>query len=406
MNRKPGFADPDNNLVPFGQFHQLHYGRFFIVESATYEDVRAYGLEPKPFPPSLGFMGDVDGEREDFLADVVERAAPGLRRLFEHCEGFGDDTDLLVWMSRRNVPESANYVNWVGRTVVQIKEEDRLRRALREKLPSIIEEIGSDRAAELYDRLKAYGEIELRDGRLTLSEPEPTPLDRRARNLLHLASLPVAVLILWPILLPAAPLYLFRLRQLEKSDPEILPQPDRAPLKAIEEMEDHDVTNPFGGFGEVKPGRFRRLTALTLLWLINYFSRHLFNSGYLARIQTIHFARWVLLEDDTRVMFASNYDGSAESYRDDFINKTAFGLNLIFSNGIGYPRTRWLIKDGAEDEDKFKRFWKRRQLMTDVWYKAYPGLTAFDLAENSRFRAGFERKPRGDRALHDWLNLL
>ena len=28
---------------------------------------------------------------------------------------------------------------------------------------------------------------------------------------------------------------------------------------------------------------------------------------------------------------------------DDFINKVALGLNLVFSNGIGWPRTRFLV---------------------------------------------------------------
>jgi hypothetical protein len=35
------------------------------------------------------------------------------------------------------------------------------------------------------------------------------------------------------------------------------------------------------------------------------------------------------------MLFASNYDGSLESYMDDFINKVAWGLNLVFSNGVG-----------------------------------------------------------------------
>ena len=32
--------------------------------------------------------------------------------------------------------------------------------------------------------------------------------------------------------------------------------------------------------------------------------------------------------------------------------------------------------DGAEHELKFKRYLRRHQVPTDVWYKAYPGLTA------------------------------
>ena len=78
------------------------------------------------------------------------------------------------------------------------------------------------------------------------------------------------------------------------------------------------------------------------------------------------------------MIFASNYDGSLESYMDDFINKVAFGLNVVFSNGIGYPRTNWLLLDGAKDEQKFKDFLRRHQMPTQVWYNACPGLTALD----------------------------
>ena len=57
-------------------------------------------------------------------------------------------------------------------------------------------------------------------------------------------------------------------------------------------------------------------------------------------MKTIHFARWVFIDGKRRMFFASNYDGSLESYMDDFIDKVAWGLNLVFSNGVGYPRTQ------------------------------------------------------------------
>ncbi len=47
---------------------------------------------------------------------------------------------------------------------------------------------------------------------------------------------------------------------------------------------------------------------------------------------------------------------------DDFINKVGWGLNLVFSNGVGYPRTQWLIKGGAKFEGKYKKTLRRNQL--------------------------------------------
>ena len=96
----------------------------------------------------------------------------------------------------------------------------------------------------------------------------------------------------------------------------------------------------------------------------------------------------MFLDNHRRLLFASNYDGSLDSYMDDFINKVAFGLNLVFSNGIGYPRTRFLLSGGAQREQEFKNYLRRHQVPTQVWYKAYPGLTAADLATNTQIREG------------------
>ena len=101
--------------------------------------------------------------------------------------------------------------------------------------------------------------------------------------------------------------------------------------------------------------------------------------------------------------FASMYDGSLESYMDDFINKTAFGLNLTFSHGVGYPRTSWMLKGGAEHEQQFKDTLRRHQLPSIVWYSAYPGLTAFDLARHARIRQGINKYPKTDDAIRLWL---
>jgi hypothetical protein len=112
------------------------------------------------------------------------------------------------------------------------------------------------------------------------------------------------------------------------------------------------------------------------------------------------------VDNNRRILFASNYDGSHESYMDDFINKVAWGLNLVFSNGVGYPATRWLVKGGAEREHIYKYTLRRHQLPSEVWYKAYPGLTAYDLSRNSKIRAGVENYPKTDAELKAWLRLL
>ncbi len=407
MNQLPGMADPTNSLVPFHQFSRLHVARFVIIEALTNDDIRAHDEEPAYWPPTLGFIGDIDGREDTFLAELAVRAWPGLRQIFAHCLGFDpEQTNLLAWMRQNSRRPTANYINWRGRTVIQVHEERALAEALRGRLPKALGESVNGDSQAIRRHLVEFAQGELAAKRLRLTPPERTPPGWWLCNLLHLVGVPLALLVLSPLIFIGLPFSAFHLRTLEKSDPENTRRPDRAHLKRITRQEDFLFTNQFNVFGQVKPGRFRRYTIRALLLVLDYAARHVYKRGYLTRIRTIHFARWVLLDDDRRVYFASNYDGSAESYMDDFINKVAWGLNLVFSNGVGYPRTRWLIKGGAEFEGKYKRTLRRNQFPSESWYIAYPGLSAVDLARNSRIREGLEARGPRDADVRAWLSLI
>lgn len=399
-------ASPDNPLVPFGRFDRLHFARFVILKAHTAEDLSVYGRPPRPWTPSLVFLGDCDGPADTFLRELVDVAGLGLRQIFGHCRDFSPHQDLLAWMQRHATPPSANYVNWIGRTVTQIREEAALHAALAAHVQAMGPEAQTTEPALLREHLLDFVAAERRAGRLKLTPPAPTPFGWSVGNLAHLIGVPLALLILAPFLLVLSPLLLARLRWLERTDPEIVPRPDRGRVEALAALEDHDVTNQFSAFGDAKPGRFRRWLVLVLLALLDYAARHIYNRGYLTRVQTIHFARWVLLDDKHRMFFASNYDGSLESYMDDFINKVAWGINAVFGNGLGFPRTSWLLKGGAEFEQKYKAFLHRHQVPTAVWYKAYPGLTAFDLNRNTCIRQGLGQRRPSDGEIRAWLGLL
>jgi hypothetical protein len=193
---------------------------------------------------------------------------------------------------------------------------------------------------------------------------------------------------------------------LETTDPEVCPAVDQEYSEELSRAEDHYVTNQFSAMGSLKPGLLRLLTTFGVLSTVNYAARHIVRPGRLGRVRTIHFARWVFLDGTNRMIFCSNYDGSVESYMDDFINKTGFGLNAAFSNGIGYPRTNWLVLDGCADERKYVEYLRRHTLPTQVWYQAYPGLTAVDLERNWRIRKGVEASSLSDQELSEWVALL
>jgi hypothetical protein len=405
MNSAPGMADLANALLPFGQFERLHFARLAVLDDPSLGDIEAHGVPRPSLPVYLAFLGSCDGSAGECIADLARRAGTGLQRIFMHCDGFDAQGDLLAWMQAHQRRLAANYINWVGRTVQQIREESALRRALAAKVPRAPLESAAQ-AQQLRRELIDFVDAEVSAGRLGLTPPDPTPLRWQIAKLLHLVAIPLAGLILLPFLIVLSPLLIFILRTKEDSDPEICPRPDHAALLELQNLEDYDVTNQYTAFGSVKPGLFRRWLVTVLLVAIDYTCRHIFTRGFLARVQTIHFAFWAFLDDKRRVVFTSNYDGGHEAYMDDFINKVAWGLNLVFSNGVGWPRTRWLVARGARIEDRFKRYQRRHQLPTEVWYKAYPGLTLADLKRNRRIREGLERASVTDAQAQAWLRLL
>jgi hypothetical protein len=404
MNALPGMADPVNPLVPFGEFERLHFARFALLDDATMADFEVFGLPRPRVPQYLVFLGECDGPAEAQMAEFADRAGDGLSRIFSHCEGFDAGRDLLAWLKAHDVPVAAGYVNRIGRTVQQIRQNSALQRALSAQVPR--DDSAADDPQGTRQALLAFVQEEQLAGRLLLNSTERTPFDWQLRNGIHAIAIPLIGLILLPLVIVLSPIVIVLLRHAEKTDPEYCPRPDRAAVLEMQQLEDHDLTNSFTALGPVKPGWFRRWLTQLLLLLIDYACRHIFGRGHLARVQTIHFARWVFLDNKTRVLFASNYDGSHESYMDDFINKAAWGLNLIFSNGFGWPRTDWLVTGGARHELRFKYYQRRHQLPTQVWYKAYPGLTLTDLDRNQRIRDGFETATMNDAQAREWLRLL
>jgi hypothetical protein len=423
MNHCPGTADPNNLLVPFAAFDTLHFARFVILNDATLGDLSVFGADAE-FPDApvyLAFLGDCDGPAELLLADFAHRAGDGLRKIFAYCVGFYPNGDLLDWMRRNSVKAAASYVNWIGRTVRQIREEAALHDALANHLAWYPTDRIKDEPRQIHIALvRAVSENGPR-----LTPPAATPLGWQMRRLRYiLAAAAAAFIVALPLLLlsPGAALlvycavllmigavagvFLVCLRRHETTALDLRGQPKPPSdqhLLALGALQDHDVTNQYTALGSFRPGPLSRWTTTIVWWLVNLATPILYPRGNLGRIKTIHFARWVFLDGKRRGMFASNYDGSSESYMDDFVNKVAFGLNLTFGQGVGYPRTRFLLSGGAALEQDFKNTQRRHSLPTEVWYKAYPGLTLFDIARNTRIRQGLERTRMTETEIRQWL---
>jgi hypothetical protein len=367
--------DVDHDGGPFSGMPGLHFARVFVLPGDTDLDV----------PDTLVYLAEVDAPQRAHLDDMLDQDR--LTALFAQCADYperGPHGGRVRWASRHRVEPAAWYVHRVGRSAQQVRDEARLRAAVVEFLD------GRDWSATgpVQVHRAVQGFVRDRPDLAWALQPAapPGPLFR-AREALHGLGWAAALLPLSPLLLAALPGWLLLVRRHERRD---VPETARPTTEHVAELtagEDHGTPNPFTAYGRVKPGLVRGVTIRVALRGLDYAARHVFARDNLAGIRSIHFARWVLLDGGRRVVFASNYDGSQESYMSDFIDRVAWGVNLVFSNGVGYPSTRWLVRGGAHDEQRYKAYLRNHQLPS-VWFSAYPTLSARNLDDNSALRDG------------------
>jgi len=397
---KMGKDAAGNDVVPLGDLSSAHFARMLMLDAAK-------DVDGNELPAHFLYMSDVDGSVEEHLEELVDIAPAGLDRVLGHCEGYPAHggvarEDRLAFLAERAVKAGAMYVNTVGRTLAQVRGEARLRDEIQAFLDSgDFEGVEPEAARAAIRRF-----VEARDDLRWALEPTPSPGTlARAADLVQALGFPLELLALAPVIVPALPVWALALRLHELRDRSPTIPPSDAHDRELAALEDFTAQNPFSAVGNRKPGLTRLVTAAGILRLVDYGARYIFNNGSLTGVKTIHFARWVFLDDTKRLIFASNYDGSLESYMDDFINQVWWGLNAVFSNGVGFPRTSWLVFGGSQNEQPFKDYLRRREVPTQVWYSAYNELTAINIDNNAQIRAGLSGKMSREEA-EAWLQRL
>ncbi|MCA6324306.1 cytochrome P450 [Phenylobacterium sp.] len=190
----------------------------------------------------------------------------------------------------------------------------------------------------------------------------------------------------------------------DRADPSP-PSPEAvANVEAFENPEGY-AQNHMISVTRLKPGPFRRYTLALGMWVIRLLALFSFRQGNLARMGTIHFARWVKPPGTDALLFMSNYDGSWLSYLEDFTALASLGLNAAWGHSRGVPTATLMFLGGASDSDAFKRFAKRSLRRTNFWYSAYPGVTLENIRRNALIHDGLMRAANATEA-QDWLDML
>lgn len=374
-------ADPAANAVlPLGGFDRLHFASLVLVQG---DDL----------PPSLIFEHNVDGSLDAWLNMLVAERPAGLNTLYAHCRGYPGagpgGAGLRAYLAEHVVRPGAYHVGATGRSLSRIRQEAELRQAIENHIDSTVAGGSAPVNAagwrsSIQQFVSANPELSWAAGRVPSRQTRRERLGHRARlRVTVAAAIPLAVL-LSPILLVGAVV----LRLKEVTDPVQEGPADPAHVDVLAATEDVVAQNHLASVIKVKPGLLRAVILPVVLFALNLVARVNATKGELAGIPSIHFAHWSRINGGRHLLFLSNFDGSWESYLGDFIDKASTGLTAVWSNTVEFPRTEWLMREGAKDGPKFRQWARAHQCPTAAWYNAYPRSTMTIIDNNSLIREG------------------
>jgi len=152
------------------------------------------------------------------------------------------------------------------------------------------------------------------------------------------------------------------------------------------EMAEHEVVTA-GRIG-AKSGEVSELTAIMPLKpggaerLRKFFKLIDGNLVGAGQVGTLHNMRFVFLDNDTQLLFATAYDGEWDPYIDDFATKIPEMMDYLFSNVEGWPG---IAAPGVKD------FITQYQLPAEAWFVSHPTMTVTEANRLQRQDAAVQR---------------
>ena len=362
----------------FDRLGTLHYARWFILRESSFRDKPAL-----PVPERLVFSSNFDGDEEEHAKGLVTVFPEYFDELYECCEDYPEPGDRNTesrknYLMRWRVETTAFYPGAPGRSLQQIKQENELK----EFICNFIKQNYWNGTSAMAIKRSIEKEVD--------NHPEFEWSKKQTQtskiNWPGMILIGIIVIILSPVIIIwLLVLYFFHERR-DKNSMVKRSELSDGLVRRLEAYEDIFNQNQFTQVLVVKPGKMRLITLHAFMIFTRALVRNLFVKGKLMGIPTIHFARWVLIDNNKHMMFFSNYDGSWQQYLGDFIDKSGWGLTAIFSNTKVFPKTRFLLTGGAYDEEHFLAWSRGTQVLTQVWYSAYHHLSIKNIVNNTIIR--------------------
>lgn len=395
---------------PFEVFERVHFLRWVILHATTSQVTGRY------FPASLVYAADVDVAGEEHLRELLTCAAEVMERIYKHCVGFpvgvvagkslrARQEEFLL--SHRVMP-GVYYEGHPRLSRAQIREDGELWKGLEETLGKSLSEGEAFSYTQLKQRLlKEGGEWSLLRRALNARCAVWAKRRTRCAELVLLGFVFFLVVPLLPVLL----LSMAAIRLLEQDDDWQPVSGESTGATKREEMlsrEDRVSQNQHTLVVEVKPGSLRLATLKVILFLVHLAGQLPLARRTLLQMSTLHFVSWTLIDNDQRLLFLSNYDGSAIKYVGDFVDRSRgipLALTAIWSNTFGFPESRLLMFKGAKDQPKFLNFLREHQKHAHVWFSGYPTMTSWRICANRDLREGLPKR-LDEIELKKWFQLI
>ena len=133
-------------------------------------------------------------------------------------------------------------------------------------------------------------------------------------------------------------------------------------------------SNEFTLIMKLKPGGAERLRK-KLASLANS------EESLMDRVGTVHDLRFTIFDNDTKLLFASTFDGDWDVYIDDFGSQIPDAIDLAFGEVEDFPGIR---------NPNVKDFIVKNQVTSTFFYSAYPDASVRDIKKAMKIKSGLD----------------
>jgi hypothetical protein len=391
-----------NQIIPFRKLTTIHFARFVVFDELD-------GVYGNNAAARFVFTSNYDQPYNKHLKELITIAGEGFWQLFSHCEDFPvnatyNSEALEQYLTLKTVKNAVFYVGVGYRSVMQIRQEN----MLRDEIEDFIDEqqVALKNKGPLHIRQKVIDYVNSSPSLAWAQQPVEKPSAGWKFSYYGKAFLAgILFIVLLPIIIPFVIIWLILVLLTEMKEKDVQFTFDKKHIRELVERETNLVQCQFSAMGNIKPGPIRRYTMMFLLRLTNFLAPYLFTRGKLSGIPTVHFARWIIVNEGRQMIFLSNFDGNSESYLRDFINIAGKQLSLMFCHTIGYPKTRLMVIGGADDANGFMKWARKFHTISNVWYTANKEVSVKNIFNNAKIRDGLYGRMNEKQAAQ-WLSLL